>query len=312
MIFPVSFMAALLLVLLFPGVSEASARRIESSTSRVILQGTAPELELQAQSFIDAGRRWGALCKPTVRCGSSDGPAPCRLDVSACLPARLRGLLGRTYAQPGPNCFSTALMTAGLSPSARGVDASEMKAYARAFCERVENPRAGDLGIYVSPREAVFSRESLWVHAFMSVTPDFVFEKQGVDYWGATPILLREFSDVDYRVRVTPECRRYAPDPRECANQLVYLRCGSAALPPKLQQAFDQIDQLANQLLDQDFVSSADFSSWDFHTLEIEKQIPAATQLNAVTKDYVHERLRSLKKQREFFRPLPSTHYDLN
>lgn len=233
--------------------------------------------------------------------GARTDGAPCQLDVSACLPARVRADVGTSYPQAGPNCFATALKGAGLAASARGVDAGEMKAFARAFCVRVERPAALDLGVYVAPGEDPLAARSLWIHAFLHLTPNFVFEKQGVDYWGATPVRLMPFSAVDHRVRISPECRRFAPDPAVCANELTYWRCRPPDLPAPLAAAFGAIDELAEELLARRPLTAEDFRRWDDAYARAEGA--AATEgLSGDLKDYVQERLASLRKQRAFFR----------
>ncbi|MBX3018471.1 MAG: hypothetical protein KF767_11310 [Bdellovibrionaceae bacterium] len=265
------------------------------SAQEVVIAGTREDLELELSAL---------RCSSEIRCELNPDAVPCRADVTLCVPENFRNDLGATYAQAGPNCFSTALRGAGLTTSLTGVDAPEMKAFARAFCQEVQEPQTFDIGIYHAPNSdgaSAFAPSTLWIHGFIHLSPGFVLEKQGVDYWGATPVTLRGFSIMDHRVRISPECRRFSPDPEVCANRLIYLRCRSPEFPDKLARALNRMNEVADILLRQKAISASDLTLWDQAYQDIHRAL-LGENLESALNDYVQEKLASLRKQREFFR----------
>lgn len=282
---------------------------IEQATpQQVILSGDEAELKIEAQAWAQIGgfKTPQVICETPLSSSAPIGSqlgnrsgAPCRVDVTVNLPSDVRQELGRSFSQGGPNCFATALKIARMTTSFRGVDGPEMQAFANAFCDEVTGkPQAGDIGVYSTGPDPA---QDSWVHAFIHLTPTFVIEKQGVDYWGATPVTIRPFKSVDYRVRASPECRRYAPDIRDCENKLTYYRCEPARMTENLDEAFKAIDDLATKLLDQKIIQESDLKTWDEQYEHLTAQVHT-TPLTPVLMTYAKARLKSLRLQRQFFR----------
>lgn len=131
---------------------------------------------------------------------------------------------GLVFSQAGPNCFGSALKLAGHYPTFRGVDADEFQAFLDLACTVTENPKRGDIGVYVTPGFGP-------IHAFIYVNETVGMDKPGVDYMGKTPVSLRPYERIDYHFLAPPECRRYSPkDLSLCSNQKIFYSCDLAAM----------------------------------------------------------------------------------
>lgn len=286
----------------------------QATSAKVLVTGDEASLAAEAQAWAQVARTSGNTnCRAQILCPSRDAQiSSCEMDVTSCVPAPLRADLGRVFRQPGPNCFATALHGAGALPGYRAVDVSEMKSHARLYCHEVLQPEPLDLGVYVAPGTTdLFAESATWVHAFLWVTPEMVFEKQGVDYWGATPVGLREFRHVDYRVRASPECRRYAKDLAECANRLIYLRCSPPDLAtlgiPALTSLLDRLEAQMALLIDQPTVANSLKQDAESLLNKAQSLLNASHAFPPPVRTYLQSRLESFRRQLLFLKsPSPT------
>ena len=134
--------------------------------------------------------------------------------------ARLRQAEGKTFEALGPNCFATAMKLSGITSSYRDMDDKEFAVIQKNFCQRVDQPQPGDIGVFETPRFG-------FVHAYVYVSSGWGMQKPGVDYNGKTPISLQALDSINYTYLASPECRRYSKNISECSNLHYYVRCQS-------------------------------------------------------------------------------------
>lgn len=132
--------------------------------------------------------------------------------------------LGRTFAIPGPNCFSTALRVTGIYPTFRGVDVGEFKSFIESQCKEVQNTEPGDIGTYLTP-------DGLFLHAFVFLDATTGIEKAGVDYVGKSAVLENSLANIDYIRYADPYCRQYSKNISECSNVRKNYRCTKFTAP---------------------------------------------------------------------------------
>lgn len=212
---------------------------------------------------------------------------------------------GKTFEVLGPNCFATALKITGHVPTFRGVDGKEFELFTRLSCERVEQPQRGDIGIFAFPDGYAMD------HAYVYLSPELGIEKQGVDYNGKTPIMVKTLSQIIYLHGASDFCRKYAPDPSVCSQDHYYVRCRGLDLTawPQAQTLLDQ-QLLPLEKLMGEFVESKVFGSQELLLLkEIEKrkamadlELQDVLDAPALVKEYLSERLKSIEGQIIFFR----------
>jgi hypothetical protein len=126
---------------------------------------------------------------------------------------------GKVFAQPGPNCFATALRLGGFYSTFRAVGKEEFESFLSLACREESSPRSGDLGVFITPGFGA-------IHAVLILEDGFVIQKPGVDYMGQTPIQRRGLEQVKFIYGASAECRRYSSgDLSLCSNQLKFYRC---------------------------------------------------------------------------------------
>ncbi len=148
-------------------------------------------------------------------------------------------LLNKTFSYAGPNCFGSALYGAGVYEHIRGVDVGEFSHVLKTSCSEVKTPETGDIGVYEVSDFAP-------IHAFMYLNEEVAYEKQGVDYVGATPIRLIALSDLKYRAEADVFCRRYGDE--SCHNKLKYFRCSYYEKPSQLLELEGKIELMIRGL----------------------------------------------------------------
>lgn len=211
---------------------------------------------------------------------------------------------GKTFEVMGPNCFATALKLTGKMPTFRGVDGKEFELFTRLSCERVENPQRGDIGIFAFPDGYAMD------HAYVYLSAEQGIEKPGVDYNGKTPIMVRPLFQIEFIHGASEFCRKYAPDPAVCSLDHYYVRCNDLDLTPWPQaQNFLETQLLPLENLMGEFVESKIFGARERLLLkDIEKgktladrQLQEVTGASPLVKEYLFERLKSIKVQIQFF-----------
>jgi hypothetical protein len=161
------------------------------------------------------------------------------------LPAKLEKVVGKTFSQPGPNCFAAALYGSDVYDSFRGVSENEFAEVLKAACRKVDDPKMGDVGVYSSEGFG-------FIHAFVYLDKDAAFEKQGVDYVGKTPIRIQSQDSIDYIHIASPECRRWGDE--RCHNQKAFYRCGSVSLNSKFELTLNKVNALLEKALESEVV----------------------------------------------------------
>lgn len=153
------------------------------------------------------------------------------------LPAKLQKMVGQTFSKPGPNCFAAALYGSGVYSSFRGISENEFSEVLKTSCEKIEEPKLGDIGVYQSKGFG-------FVHAFVYLDENSAFEKPGVDYVGKTPVRIQTQDSIDYVHIASQECRRWGDE--TCHNQKSYYRCG----PVTFDKKFELTLSAANEFFD--------------------------------------------------------------
>lgn len=141
---------------------------------------------------------WSAKINGTKTC-SEEAAKPtenqmCQVEVSQCIPEKLKEYLGKTADKGGPNCFNAALVFSGILSNLRGSTADEIEFYMKEpLCRKKaksESPEAGDLGLI--SRGAAHQKPFV-SHAFIYLSDDFVFEKSS--QFKTDPYTLKERSE---------------------------------------------------------------------------------------------------------------------
>lgn len=218
------------------------------------------------------------------------------------LPAEFLKADGKTFSAMGPNCFSTALRLNGLTRSYRGLDGEEFNQIVKLFCQRTQDPRLGDLGVFETPGFG-------FLHAYAYVSPEMGMQKPGVDYNGKTAIRMYSTYSIDYVYTASAECRRYAPDISVCSNDHYYLRCEAVNMMGNpAAEKHDQIIRPIEAAMDA-ILENPNFGSTEQKLLEqIIRSLPAAklnlsqheAEIPADLRRYLQARIKSLEDQLEF------------
>lgn len=216
------------------------------------------------------------------------------------LTSRMREAEGKTFSVMGPNCFATALKVSGVTSSYRGMDAKEFEIIQKNFCQKVDQPRAGDIGVFETPGFG-------FIHAYVFVSNDTGMQKPGVDYNGKTPISFQSLQSINYTYLASPECRRYAKNISECANAHYYVRCESFAddlkkINPDLETQVQAIEKNMDLLLESNVWGAFQVRL----SLQVQEQVLRLrdlmpTEENSPWEKFVHARQISLEKQAQFF-----------
>lgn len=127
----------------------------------------------------------------------------CQIDISECIPKKLKEYLGKTAENAGPNCFNAALVFSGVLPNLRYTKSEEIDFYLKEpLCrkkEKSESPEAGDLGLISMAGE---KQEFSSMHAFIYLTDKVAFEKSGQH--ANDPYTLRERAETFDEYDMTP------------------------------------------------------------------------------------------------------------
>lgn len=267
---------------------------VQVSGAEVILEGSKEDLQTEIRELRNSPLRLEdgdpvTSCQPeTLSCEAS----VCRVRVTSCLPSGLTKLSGKTFEMPGPNCFATALRIRNLAPTFRGVGKEEFEEFVQQNCERVTQPQPGDLGVFSA---GAFGA----LHAYVYVSKSLGFEKPGVDeVLGKTPLALKARGQIMYRNEATPECRRYSPDWRDCANDHFFVRCSAPrAASTEALATFDQevlsFDRLIHHWLNQSHLTTPD----ELALLKVseEKLLRLKAQLEQIPAEASELRLRAAR-----------------
>lgn len=197
-------------------------------------------LELGPESFHGSCKEIESEFKVFPKCLNTINDNTCSVE-SSCISPRLSQVSGRTFNQQGPNCFSTALFGAGLHDSFRGVSAKEFQATLSSNCEKITQPRIGDIGVYYTEGFGP-------THAYTYVSKSIAFEKQGVDYAGQTPLRFNTLSSIDYTHRASKECRQYGDE--SCHAKSAFYRCSKIELSQKFSNLLNKVNLQITKLLD--------------------------------------------------------------
>lgn len=171
----------------------------------------------------------------------------CSISLS-CLTPELASISNKTFRQPGPNCFATALKASGLYDGFRAVSEKEFEAVIKETCVETTNPEFGDIGVYHVKNFGP-------IHAFMYVSKNLGFEKPGVDYLGQTPVRFNLLYNIDYVHRASKECRQHGDE--SCHNSFKFLRCEKLSLPEEFQAKLNVVNRLIDDVLNLSSVKSS-------------------------------------------------------
>ncbi len=208
----------------------------------------------------------GKACTPLLE----KSPDLCTARLLHCVPQKIVDVYGVKFAQnwtdiDGPNCFGTALYTAGLTPALTFTTGKNIvELMQNPLCKKIEDnapPKAGDIGL-------VYKEDSL-LHGFTYLSDDYIWHKGNGDSSTVPKIetmkSMRENLDV-----VSSECR-VCFDKKTDGNKegcsfclaplkISYFRCLSAEETYKkmrkdirdsdLENQLNQLDQVTCQLSD--------------------------------------------------------------
>lgn len=184
---------------------------------------------------------------------------------------------------PGPNCFATALYGVGGIESFRGVSAREFSTFVKSSCYEVTNPQYGDIGYY-------YIDESHPSHAFFYIDPNQAFEKQGVDYLGATPLRFNSIVNIDYIHLASPECRRWGN--KDCYSKFKYVRCKTLQVSKEFKNLLEELEaDLEAKLISNKKLSPQFFQR--YRSLQVMAESPYEVSV-----------LKSIDLQLRFFTPI--------
>ncbi|MBC7396776.1 MAG: hypothetical protein H7333_04965 [Bdellovibrionales bacterium] len=144
----------------------------------------------------------------------------CKVEVTQALPAFTKKVLGIFPENDGPNCWNTALVSAGILPHLRGTEADEFKYWMSSpLCTELkagEKPEAGDV---MAIRSSYGSTEE---HAFIYGTEELSFSKKTFE--AAEPYRMLSTDEIYGRpFNVKRECR--ALGRTDCETQVHAFRC---------------------------------------------------------------------------------------
>lgn len=215
------------------------------------------------------------------------------------LESRMREADGKTFAVLGPNCFATAMKVSGITSSYRGMDAKEFEAIQKNFCQKVDQPQPGDIGVFETPGFG-------FIHAYVYVSSETGMQKPGVDYNGKTPISFQPLESISYTYLASPECRRYSKNISECANSHYYVRCRSFSDElKKMNLIFENRVQEIEKSMDLLLASDNWGDSQKLLSQQIQQEVHnLREELRSLTgnqwSEYILARQISLEKQAQF------------
>lgn len=135
-------------------------------------------------SLSEGIKKWSGKTDTQDSCFIQEKPLlqnqKCQIEISRCLPNKLKEYLGKKSENAGPNCFNAALVFSGLLPNLRYSKSEEIELYLKEpLCrkkEKAESPEAGDLGLISMAGK---NQDLRSMHAFIYLNEEFVFEKSG-------------------------------------------------------------------------------------------------------------------------------------
>lgn len=127
------------------------------------------------------------------------------------------GLLdGTTSNVDGPNCWNGALYMAGTTPSKRQFLPEEWLFHLKAYCEKIEEPKRGDVGRIFHPQDGE-------VHGFIYLDEETIFAKHGLTTMYGYQVMSKEEMMNSYGR--TRQCRIDRDFSAACFHQIEYYRC---------------------------------------------------------------------------------------
>jgi hypothetical protein len=216
--------------------------------------GPSYEVELacdQVESNLAAIQQWttsrGGACEMPTAPKSKSSLQNCKIDIAKCLPTEVLSLREKKQSIQGPNCWNLALVMAGILPAVRYSTPEEMGFFLNSpLCHRIgatEHKKPGDIG--------ALRTNSSQVHAFMWISEDLVFSKNGPEAESLSQIQSAGKMAIGYRSLQTQKCR----DDKnvDCELQLETLRCRSledylkdpeTMLPKKVLESFVRLEHV--------------------------------------------------------------------
>jgi hypothetical protein len=232
-------------------------RNIVSEKTFLVVQSSDCD---RLTGFVNDVKKWNfpakTECAPSIKRENK----LCRAEISQCLPPAVVKAYGNKFVEDwkdidGPNCFGTALYTAGLSPAIAYTSGKNILGLLNEpVCKMLktsDSPKVGDIGL-------VYKEDSL-LHAFTYISSDYVWHKANMDSSSIPQIEsmanmkenLREISS-ECRVCLNPKSKEDLKG-MDCSfclapQEIKYFRCMNAEETYKAMRKNISKTELGNKL----------------------------------------------------------------
>jgi len=162
--------------------SAASPIRLSKSDQNILISAPCLVVQKAILAISTWSRKLGYFAPPPAQCEGSD---PIEIDLTPFLHPRIRSIYGKLSNCDGPNCFSTAMVGAGVHDYLRFYSETEWINLLSSCVPREGGEREpGDIvSVEKSPQEGFqetpIANPSSAIHGFIYINDDLAFSKNG-------------------------------------------------------------------------------------------------------------------------------------